>query len=158
MTQVEICWFTFAGETLVFRAAGVSRYAPLSDHKTGVLGVLSVTNFRLSFPSAAACQEDAAVSAPKSRGLFSSCVVIMITCGSFHSSLQGITNKLLKPNDVCLADIDDVVSVTEDGRRRRLSFPLPDHSKVDVLEVHCKVRVSLQTSFFVSFCPLFFGR
>ncbi|CAG0919360.1 unnamed protein product [Notodromas monacha] len=116
------------GETLAAEASGVLKYFPLSDNKSGVSGTLFVTTFKLSFQAPTDASQESEV------------------------SRDAIVSRLLRANEICVANIDSLYLVSEDGRRRRLSNQVTDTAKIDVLEVHCKdFRV---VTFGFKFCSL----
>lgn len=90
-------------------------FAPLSDHKKGTLGVLSVTTFKLSFIAGNERESD-------------------------NSDECYQRNLLLGPFEVCLSAIDTVFQVG-DRSKKKLTPGQNITSKVKELLIVCKVNI-----------------
>lgn len=102
----------FLGETLVIEGQNVMMFAPLSDHKKGTLGVLSVTTFKLSFIGGNEKEQED------------------------DECYQ--RNLLLGPFEVCLSALDTVYQVGERSKKKLLPGQNIS-SKVKELLIICKV-------------------
>ncbi|GLV43995.1 uncharacterized protein CBL_12709 [Carabus blaptoides fortunei] len=111
------------GEVLIAEAQNVVMFNPMADQKPGghLYGVLSVTNFKLSFIRADSKQSDV-------------------------SNYQ--QNLLLGENEVCLSAIDVVYQIGD--RKRRLSPGQSVSGKVKGLQIACKNMRVLSFNFKVS--------
>ncbi|XP_025829876.1 myotubularin-related protein 10-B-like [Agrilus planipennis] len=106
------------GETLVAEAQKVLLFAPLSDHKRGTLGILTVTTFKLAF---ACANED-----------------------DYESSYQ--QNMLLGPYEVCLSSIDTIYQVGDKSKKKLI--PGQNVSgKIKELLIICKNMRTFEFSF-----------
>lgn len=115
------------GEAVVAEAQNVLMYAPLSE-KQGKSGILTVTNFKLSF----------------------------VTTEERHREERGLQeNLLLGDYDVCLSNVDEVHQMT--GEKRRKILPGNNISgKVKGLYIVCKNMKVIQFSF--KFSPVNHGK
>ncbi|XP_003246575.1 myotubularin-related protein 10-B [Acyrthosiphon pisum] len=116
------------GEMIIAEAQSVLLFTPVNEQKTGISGVLFVTNFRLSF----------------------------ITSNEKHlkeTSYQ--ENLLLGQYDVCLSNIDIIYLLTGD-KKKRLMTGHRFNDKVKGLHIICKNMRTLSYSF--KFSPLGHGK
>ncbi|XP_011696648.1 PREDICTED: myotubularin-related protein 12 isoform X3 [Wasmannia auropunctata] len=120
------------GEVLIAEAQSVLMFSPVSDLKQGISGVLSVTNFKLTF-----------VTSGDSNG---------------ENLLQNVTrqqNHLYGYTDTCLTNIDEIYVMVGDKKRKLVpGNTVP--SKVKGIFIICK---NLRTwSFSFKFSPLGHGK
>lgn len=106
------------GEQLVCEAQKVLLYPPLSDRKKSILGVLTITTFKLSF--ATATEED-----PESNDCYQ------------HNTLLG-------PNEICLSSIDTIYQI---GDRTKKKLHGQISGKVKELLIVCKTMRTFHFSF-----------
>lgn len=109
------------GETLVCEANKVLKYEPLSDRKKSVVGVLTVTTFKLSFVSA--------------------------TDPLDGSDPCFQHNLLLGKNDICLSSIDLIYQLGDRNSRKKLTPGNSINGKVKDILIVCKNMRSFEFSF-----------
>lgn len=98
------------GETIVCEAQKVLMYSPLSDRKRSVIGVLTVTTFKLSFATATEANP-------------SNCYQ---------------QNILLGINDICLSSIDIIYQINDRNKKKLMPGQNVNNKIKDILIV-CKV-------------------
>ncbi|XP_026289690.1 myotubularin-related protein 10-A isoform X2 [Frankliniella occidentalis] len=117
-----------AGEAVVAEAQNVLMFAPLSEKK-GKSGILTVTNFKLSFVTTEERPRD-------ERGLQE--------------------NLLLGEYDVCLANVDEIYQMIDKDKRRKMMPGNNISGKVKGLYIVCKNMRVIQFSF--KFSPVGHGK
>jgi len=110
------------GEVVVASASNVLKFASLSYRKHGISGWFFVTNFKIAF----------------------------VSPSSSSYSGKDERNKFLSPNEVCLANIDQVYQVNGDKRKKLLPVSNVVYN-VKTLQIVCKDFSVHSYSF--KFCP-----
>lgn len=119
--------YEFSGETIVCEAQKVLMYSPLSDRKRSIMGVLTVTTFKLSFASA------------------------------MESDLSNCyqQNILLGMNDICLSSIDFIYQINDRSKKKLMPGQNVSGKIKDILIV-CKVSLNKKRFFKIKLYEYFF--
>lgn len=119
---------------IIAEAQSVLLFTPVNEQKTGISGVLFVTNFRLSFVTS---------NEKHLKVNFKFNIICLLLFNSKHfqeTSYQ--ENLLLGQYDVCLSNIDIIYLLTGD-KKKRLMIGHRFNDKVKGLHIICKVKETI---------------